>query len=344
MIGDAHRELMRADERAFVELITKTAREVEREMRDQKESSMGKYWMVHRPGWPGNPGGPPTVKHATFEEAAKEAERLTRKELARFIVLESVMSFAPYEPISISIKRIGMGPSSEQDCCDPEPRRPDYCRASDEHGEVVCLDPECACAGLAGHETFQDLQEELEACSAVEGGDVTFRCSCFWCDPDNHDDVLDPLPPHPLEHLIPKADCPCGCDSTVEPGIPEVEGYRAEYPSPLGEGEAELRREWMPKSQADLSSSFAGWSIEDFERSLATNLQSRSDLCAGLLRLREALYERASDCTCRPAPHDCDWQSFGDPHWCPHCGYDTRVERPCDCERLHPDIKCPHGN
>lgn len=316
---------------------------------------MEKYWMVHRPGWPGNPGGPPTVKHATFKAAAKEAERLTRKELARFIILESVMSFEPYEPISISIKRIGMGPSSELEdsceregcscdeghdpwCCpsEPEETEPEPCPAVDSSRVDDCT---CSDEAVAEHET--DLS----------------GCSCWWCDPGNHDvencefpscqckSFLDELELKIIETQlesfdqltevirdgIPKADCPCGC--TDEAIRDEVK-----YLEPLDEDAAELRREWMPKPQADLSSSFAGWSVEDFERSLTTNRQARSDLCDGLLRLREALSERA--CNCRPAPDpdeyiECDhcrairdWEPGPSAHWCPHCGYDTRVERP----------------
>ena len=49
---------------------------------------MEKYWMVHRPGSQGT-----TRTHDTFDLAAKEARRLTLKELTRFVIMESVASY-----------------------------------------------------------------------------------------------------------------------------------------------------------------------------------------------------------------------------------------------------------
>ena len=307
---------------------------------------MGKYWMVHRPGWPGNPGGPPTVKHVTFEAAAKEAMRLARKDLARFIVLEAVASYRPsreQDPISLDIECIGDGPtlsvedSWEREGCscseghdeEPDQKELDTCSAVEEH------DPGC-------------FPSEPEESTPIEVGDVHSRCSCYWCDPENHDvedcefpncgckqvqakawEVLETQiegfdeliallsradPTRLMESMmIQKVDCPCGC----------TKREAVKYPEPLDQGAADLRREWM--GTVDLSSSYAGWDVEDFESALANNLDARSDLCAGLLRLREALSERSSDA---PDPeHDCGGQPAG-AHWCPHCGDDLRVERP----------------
>ena len=151
-------------------------------------------------------------------------------------------------------------------------------------------------------------------------------CSCYWCDPENHDPETCEFPhcgckvmARVLERLIPKVDCLCGCMDDEEPpdwseretescdcracrpprrALPPetIERYmvgfrprrRAEYPSPLGEGEAELRHEWMDGARA---------------RSF----------------LRRSRSER------RPEPeHDCGGQPEG-AKWCPHCGKDLRV-------------------
>ncbi len=418
----------------FLDMIYKTSAEVEREM-----TMTGKYWMVHRVA--GRAAQGPSRKHPTFEKAATEAERLTRKELTRFVVLEAVMGFEPYEPISIAIQRIGRGPSSEYakttgpvglddseppqvttgfcrsglctfpdcDCgsSNPEsPPVPDYCRAE---ADAFCIDPDCDCAGTR-HETHQDLRdalafavcarveehehwccprepeetepepmpglrEEREECGCYPGnhtcpedrqpdyhaasGSGAPGCSCWWCDPENHDvencefphcgcknflkDLADNLRAVAALEAegrgpIPKADCPCGCSVPNVCGCEEDEDCFLCAPSQHQSDLSDVvtRGEWLPKPSADLSSAYAGWSVEEFERALTLNRQARSDLCAGLLE-RRGQPEPSCDCHEHGECEVCRDSDTPDPdrsrppggfHWCPHCGYNLTVERP----------------
>ena len=311
---------------------------------------MEKYWMVHRPGLG---GGSPNVAYDNFPAAAKEAMRLARKELTRIVVLEAVASYQPsreQDPISLDIERIGLGPQiydegrpepppdtcEHEGCnCDvghPGPCPPEEgCSCGEGHPEPPLEREECGC-----YPDEHTCPEEPEYHAALDSGGP--GCSCYWCDPENHDadncefpncgcKILERTLAHvsAIEQLtealeleadnlglIPKADCPCGCTDEDDPS----------------------RGEWLPEPGFDLSSRYAGWTIADFENSLARNRQARSDLCAGLLERRGK-----SGCTCKPAPNldeyiECDScrairdREPGSEHWCPHCGYDVRVERP----------------
>ncbi len=74
----------------------------------EKESSMKPYWMVHRYG---RQSGVPQKVHTSFESAYKEAERLTRKERDRFVILQAHTMIEPYEPLVIQVETIGDPPA-----------------------------------------------------------------------------------------------------------------------------------------------------------------------------------------------------------------------------------------
>lgn len=73
-----------------------------------EEPSMKPYWMVHRNG---RNSGVPQKVHTSFESAYKEAERLTRKERDRFVILEAHTLIEPFEPLVITVETIGDPPA-----------------------------------------------------------------------------------------------------------------------------------------------------------------------------------------------------------------------------------------
>jgi len=76
---------------------------------EQENENMETYWMVHRYG---KKSGPATRVHHNFEDAYSEAERLTRKERDRFVILQAHTMIEPYEPLVITVETIGDPPET----------------------------------------------------------------------------------------------------------------------------------------------------------------------------------------------------------------------------------------
>ena len=154
---------------------------------------MQKYWMVHRPGSQGT-----TRTHDTFDLAAKEARRLTLKELTRFVIMESVASYEFPAELTPVLRSIGAGPdldSGHTKTAGPvglDGNVPDYCRAEE---DAFCLDPDCDCAAYVrrldqcdcGEHDCEGHPEPPQIPSFCRSGFCTFPdCNCEETESDTH--------------------------------------------------------------------------------------------------------------------------------------------------------------
>lgn len=119
---------------------------------DEVEGRMEPYWMVHRRG---QQSGPATRVHDTYAEAYEEAERLTRQEMDRFVILQAVTLVEPYKPVTITVEAIGDPPAAGvpypepldelRECCAVEGEAEHECC---ELGPAACTNPGCTCHQL----------------------------------------------------------------------------------------------------------------------------------------------------------------------------------------------------
>ena len=167
------------DARALVELICQIKKDVESEMREteSQEANMETYWMVHRNG---KQITPTRKVHFSFEDAYNEAERLARKEVDRFVILQAHTLIEPYEPLVITVESIGDPPAA----LDPFPQGPPpdtepqaapecTCGPSESESDRCCAHDACNCGA---QETDFCICEPITECTCApdpEGG-----CTC----------------------------------------------------------------------------------------------------------------------------------------------------------------------